>query len=144
MSFPPLIEILPHRPPMILLDALTECDGDSATCAVTVREGAPFVVRGRVPSVVFMEYMAQAIGAYAGNIARTSGREVEVGYLIAAREIELGVDHASVGDRLVVTALRQWGDELVGSFRCEVLRDGVTLAHGVLSVYQGPLREGEA
>jgi len=134
---PPIASLVPHRAPMILLDEALAFDDDGATCAVAVRAGAAFVEDGVVPAVVFMEYMAQAVAALAGYAAQKRGDTVGSGYVVGARELNLHVASASVGDRLVVTVRRLAGNAQLGHYRGEVRRAGELLADGELSIFHG-------
>lgn len=135
----PVAELLPHRPPMVLLDEALSFEADGATCAVEVREGAPFVEDGRLPAVVFMEHMAQAVAAFAGHSARERGEAPSSGYVVGARELNLHVAHARVGDRLVVAVRRLAGNARLGHYRGEVRRGDELLADGELSIFHGPV-----
>ncbi len=135
---PSVASLVPHRAPMILLDEALAFDDDGATCAAVVREGGVFVERGVVPAVVFMEYMAQAVAALAGYAAQQRGDAVGSGYVVGAREVNLHVAGASVGDRLLVTVRRLAGNAQLGHYRGEVRREGELLADGELSIFSGP------
>ena len=142
--FPPLGDLVPHKPPMLLLDRVLAHEADSVTCAVTIAVGSPFVEDGRVPAVIGIEYMAQSVAAYAGLLAYAQGRPPRIGFLLGCRELTLATDVFRVGDTLTVTARRTWGDRALGNFACRVERDGQLLASGTLNVYQGPLPEDAA
>ena len=136
-ALPPVAELLPHSPPMILLDEVVEADGRRAVCRVRVRGDSPFAEGGKVPAVVAIEYMAQAVSAYAGLQARARGAPPRIGYLLGTRELTLEVDAFDVGDELVVEAVYVWGDETLGAFDCTVRRAGQTVAAATLNVHQG-------
>jgi predicted hotdog family 3-hydroxylacyl-ACP dehydratase len=121
---------------MVLLDEVTAYDGERVRCRVHIRPDGLFVEGGRVPGVVALEYMAQAIGAYAGLRARAAGQPVRIGYLLGTREMTLEVAHFEVGDELEVVAEHLFGDEQLGSFRCAVSRGGAPVAAATLNVYQ--------
>lgn len=135
---PALASLVPHRPPMLLLDALVASDDVSATCAVVVREGAMFVRGGRVGATVFIEYMAQCAAAFMGLRATSRAEPVRVGYLLGAREVTLHVDGAAVGDALTVRAELTFDDGAMAAFAGEV-RDasGALLAAAELQVWSG-------
>lgn len=137
MTFPVIESLVPQRDAMMLLDRVVARDDDSATCELTVREGAAFVREGRVPAAVFLEYMAQAAAAFVGLRARDHHRAPREGYLLAAREMDLFTDGARVGDALRVRATRLDEDGALARFRAEVTRDGVTLATATLTVHLG-------
>lgn len=130
--------LLPHRAPMILLDEVLALSDEGATCAVVVRAGAPFVEAGVVPAVAMLEYIAQAAAATAGYAARARGEAVAAGYVVGAREVNLHVADAAVGDRLVVTARRLAGNATLGRYRGEVRRGAELLVDAELSAYVGP------
>jgi predicted hotdog family 3-hydroxylacyl-ACP dehydratase len=142
---PDVRDLVPHQPPMLLLDALRSCAEDSVTCTVTIRPDSMFAEghdgERRVPAVVGLEYMAQSVAVYAGLTARRAGRPPRIGFLIGCRELRLEVEGFSVGDTLDVEVRRLWGESDLGSFACAVRRAGEILVSGTLSVYQGTLPE---
>jgi predicted hotdog family 3-hydroxylacyl-ACP dehydratase len=137
MTFPPIAELLPHAAPMILVDEVVEAAEGRIAARVTLRPTSPFAEDDRVPAIVAIEYMAQTIGAYAGLRARAAGGAPKIGFLLGTRELTLEVDAFDVGDELRVEARHVWGDERIGSFQCEVLRAGRTLASALVNVYEG-------
>jgi predicted hotdog family 3-hydroxylacyl-ACP dehydratase len=133
----PIEALLPHRAPMILLDAIRAWDRDHIECYVTLTEGSPFVVAGRVRSTIGVEYMAQCAAAWVGLQALARKEPVRVGYLIGARAVSFAADHFSVGDELCVEATRVWGQDALALFECAVRRGEETLVAGTLNFYRG-------
>jgi predicted hotdog family 3-hydroxylacyl-ACP dehydratase len=123
---------------MILIDELIASEPDRVCCRLTIRPDSLFVNDGRVRAAVALEYMAQAVGVYAGLRACAAGRPIEIGYLIGTRELTLARDHFQVGDELLVDAEQVWGEERLGSFRCAVRCSGQVVAEAVLNVYRDP------
>ena len=141
-AYPPIVELVPHRPPMLLLDRVLSYDGERVVCETVLEAGSPFVDQGQVPAVVGIEYMAQAIAAGAGLSARDKGETAaRMGFLLDCRDLTIAVDSFQVGDRLTVEACRTWGEKELGSFACKVRRGDEVLVEGALTVYQGPLTE---
>lgn len=139
MAYPALHTILPHRPPMILIDELLECSERTVTCGVTVRAGAPFVVDGRVPALISVEYFAQTVAAFCGYHGRERPDDFAMGMLLGTRELELRVDYFQVGDALTIAGMEQWGDGRLAQFNCEVRRGDEVLARAAITVLQaGP------
>ncbi len=155
-AYPPLQSILPHRPPMILIDELVHWDEREVVCSVTIRDDAPFVVDGRVPALVSIEYFAQTVAAFYGYLARHR-QQFTMGMLLGTRELELRTDFFHVGDALTITGRELWnggastgeassagassaGAAPVGGtlaqFRCELLRGPELLALASISVMQ--------
>jgi predicted hotdog family 3-hydroxylacyl-ACP dehydratase len=144
-DYPPLTEILPHAPPMVLLDRVLSYSTDFVACEVEITPRSPFVDRAGmpagVPAIVGMEYMAQCVAAFAGLAGRGKGETPRIGFLLGSRDLRFEVDVFPLGARLTVEARRTWGENDLGSFACSVKRDTDVLVHGTLTVYQGALPE---
>lgn len=135
MSSPSSLErLMPHRPPMLLLDRVLEHDTTSIVCQARVHEHSPFVRHGAMPAVATLEHMAQATAAWLGLRAIERGEPVGVGYLVGSRQLELAVDELGAGEELEVRAEHVWGEEQFATFACSVHRGGVRVASAVLSV----------
>src|SRR6185369_5593006 len=89
--FPPLADLVPHRPPMLLLDRVLAYSNEAVSCEVNIRPDSPFVEGALVPAVVALEYMAQAVAAFAGLTARIEKKEFRLGLLLGSRDLRLGV-----------------------------------------------------
>ena len=132
-KLPRLAELVAHRAPMLLLDEVVGWDGASVECLAIVRDDSPFVEAGRVRGVLAVEYMAQAMAAYAGLQGRDRGQPPSVGYWVGGSDIQISVDHFLVGDVLHVHATRVSGDDALARFECTVERDGGEVARGTLT-----------
>ena len=75
-------ELLPHRPPMLLIDEIIDWGAQHASAALTIRPDTLFLEGDRVPAHIGIEYMAQTCGAWAGAVARESGLAPRRGYLL--------------------------------------------------------------
>jgi predicted hotdog family 3-hydroxylacyl-ACP dehydratase len=136
--FPPVAELIPQRPPMLLLDAVTAASEAAITCTALVRAESPLVREGRAHAAAVLEYMAQTIAALAGLRARALGQPPALGLIAACRDLDLEVEHLHVGDRLEIDAARVWppaagGGELA-EYRARVRRDGGPVASAVIHV----------
>jgi predicted hotdog family 3-hydroxylacyl-ACP dehydratase len=131
-----LAELLPHAPPMILLDEVVSFDETSLVARVTIRPDQPFVADGRVPAHIGIELMAQACGAWAGATGRETGQPVRPGMLLGTRRYEATVDSFGLGDILTVTIALNFRDSELGVFDCTVERHAEVLAKAQLTVYQ--------
>lgn len=138
-GFPPIEELVPHAAPMVLVDRLLQWHEEGAVCALTIREGAPFVRDGRVATLVALEYMAQTIAVFAGYRARGAGEPVLLGFLIGCRTMTCLQPWLPVGSALRVSVERVWGDDQLGNFECAVqLEDGTPVANATLNVARPP------
>ncbi|HET9598486.1 MAG TPA: 3-hydroxylacyl-ACP dehydratase [Anaeromyxobacteraceae bacterium] len=136
-GLPPIASVVPHSGRMLLLDEVVAFDGSRVVCRVRLRPGSTFMEAGRVRAIVALEYMAQAVAAFAGLRARAAGEAVRVGFLLGTRELRLEVEGFQAGDELVVEATHVWGDEELGSFDCAVRQAERQVASATLNVYQG-------
>src|SRR5262245_53157601 len=81
-AFPPIVEVVPRRPPMLLLDRVLSYDGERVVSELVLRPDSPFAEGDEVPAIVGIEYMAQTIAAGAGLSARDKGQPARVGFLL--------------------------------------------------------------
>lgn len=141
-TLPDLRDILPHRPPMILIDDFNYCTDTEVQCTVAIRDGAPFVVDGKVPALVSLEYFAQTVAALFGFRHRHRTGGFELGMLLGTRELTLDADYFHVGDTLTITGVETWCAPPISQYRCELRKHGpsglgVVLARGSISVLAG-------
>ena len=132
-------EVLPHRDSMRLIDRLLDWQPESIVVEVDVPHHGPFNHADGVPAWVGVEYMAQAIAAWAGCRARSAGREPSIGFLLGTRRYESRVSWFRAGALLRVEARRELlGDNGLGMFSCRILGDGEELATAKVSVFEPP------
>lgn len=123
-----LEDLLPHRHPMLLLDAIVQVSETSAQARVLVTRDSAFfsAALGGVPAWVGMEYMAQAIGLWIGYRHRQAGMPIKPGFLLGTRLFEC--EHAlfPVGTGLLVDVTNVYFDnEGIGSFHCTLHTDSL-------------------
>ena len=129
-------ELLPHRPPMILLDEILSCDDTSVVAGLTVGEASLFLEPEGVPVHIGLEYMAQACGAYAGAVACGRGEKVRIGFLLGTRQYRAHVAWFRRGERLIVSAALLYQDQQMGAFDCRIEVHGKLAAEAQMNVYQ--------
>jgi predicted hotdog family 3-hydroxylacyl-ACP dehydratase len=140
--FPPIEELVPHAGAMVLLDALTAWRSGYARCVGKVRAGAPFVRDGVVPSVVTIEYMAQAVAACLGYEALVSGGGVRVGMIIGCKRFEAHADALAVNDEFWVDVQCVQGNDSLSHFECRLQRGSECFAEAVLTLFHAPQLPG--
>jgi len=132
----PVVDLLPHKPPMILIDAVQGWEQGRLEASVAIRPGIPFYEPAQgVPAHVGIEYMAQACGAYAGLEAMTAGLLVQVGLLLGTRRYLSTVGWFEPGQHLLVRISELFRDGAIGMFDCRIECEGRELATAQLSVY---------
>lgn len=143
MELPDIRTLVPHSGPMVLLDRAVSADEESLCAEVRIRSDSLFCVDGAVGAWIGLEYMAQAIGAYAGYAARLRGEPIKVGYLLGTRCYECRRPDFPVGTLLRIHVKRILQSENgLGSFECRIEDESGLLASGNLSVFQ-PAGEAE-
>lgn len=137
-GYPPLSALLPHAPPMLLLDEILGHDGDTVVAVATIRADHPFLdpLTAGVPSHIGIELMAQACGALAGLRASGTGRAPALGFLLGTRRYSSSARWFGVGERLEVRATETYLDGEMGVFDCRIVLDGHEVASAALTVYQ--------
>jgi predicted hotdog family 3-hydroxylacyl-ACP dehydratase len=106
---------------MVLLDRVVAI-GDESLCAeVVIRPDTLFCNETGVGAWVGIEYMAQAVAAFAGQEARSRGDTVRVGFLLGARRYECRRSSFAPGSRLHIHVQRTLqGENGLGAFECRI------------------------
>jgi len=137
VTLPPLIELIPHRPPMLLLDRVLSFSADRVVCAAQPTHASIFLRQGAIPGVVTLEYMAQATAACLALARPGDPAQRGHGLLVAARHFSLGCAEIAVHTELVVVATLSASAGRAANFDCRVdaAADGSKLASAELTVY---------
>jgi predicted hotdog family 3-hydroxylacyl-ACP dehydratase len=119
-------EVVPHAGVMSLLDRVLDCGEDWLEAEVVINRGSLFAEERSehqqgVPAWAGIEYMAQAIAAFAGVQRRRRGLEAVVGFLVGTRRYDSSRSHFPFGSRLRVRVEREFqADNGLGVFACEI------------------------
>jgi predicted hotdog family 3-hydroxylacyl-ACP dehydratase len=137
MDLPDIRTLVPHAGRMVLLDRVVSAGAEDLCAEVRICEDSLFCLDGAVGSWVGLEYMAQAIGAYAGYTARLRGEPVKVGYLLGTRCYECLRPSFSAGTLLRIHVKRLLQSENgLASFECRIEDEHGQIASANLSVFQ--------
>ena len=128
------VELLPHRPPRVLIDEIVDFDAESRTivAAVDVREEW----RG---NWVAIEYMAQTAAALVGQFDRmgNAAAPARPGFLLGTRRLTLDVAAFETGRRYLVTATNDFADNETASFDCKMAdSEGRVVASAHITAYR--------
>jgi 3-oxoacyl-[acyl-carrier-protein] synthase I len=139
----PVRELLPHDPPMVLLDRVTSFGESTLTAEVDITSSSMFCGNDGVPGWVGIEYMAQAVAAHAGHKGRLEGNEPMIGYLLGTRAYKCSLPVFPVGETLQVHIESLFVEMGLGAFACRIELRG-TVATATINVYQpkGDVAEG--
>lgn len=147
-ALPDIRELVPHAGQMVLLERVLHADHERLCAEVRIGPDSLFYADGAVGAWVGIEYMAQAIAAWAGFCARGRGEAVQVGFLLGARRYEADVPAFADGSVLHVHAqCVMQGESGLGAFDCRIdaagvgaagvgAAGGVTLARATVTVFQ--------
>ena len=145
-----LEDLLPHRPPMIMLAELISVDvpGEASAVADT-SPGCIFYdseLKG-VPACAALEYMAQTMALVVGAEHRRRGQAPKVGFVLGTRRMVVKVATFESGKRYVTNAKCVYDDSEFASYDCSIAdQDGATVAAALFTAYQPPesvLAQGE-
>lgn len=102
---PEIIELIPHRPPMLLINRIVSLDISNASSLVFIDSDTPFFKqRCGVPSWVGIEYMGQTAALIAGHRLRKGLLPPHLGFLIGTRSYKVECDYFTPGTTLKVTS----------------------------------------
>ena len=137
MALPAIVDLLPHRPPMLLVDEVLEHVGLTVRCQTTIREGNPFVRDGEVSSLLAIELFAQSACSLIALLHSSAGASLQSGALLGTRSIVLHEPTLSVGDVLEIRCEERMAIGPAAQIECVLIRAGVTLADGSINVMAG-------
>jgi 3-oxoacyl-[acyl-carrier-protein] synthase-1 len=137
MAIPDIRSLLPHAGPMVLLDRVVSVNEDSLLAEVCIRPDSLFCSGGGVGAWVGIEYMAQAIGAWAGYAARLRGEPPKLGFLLGTRRYDSRRPIFVLGSTLRVYVHRVFQNENgLGSFECAIDDEEGRVATATVTVFQ--------
>jgi 3-hydroxyacyl-[acyl-carrier-protein] dehydratase len=118
-AFPiPAGDLIPHRPPMRLIDALTDFREQAGTLKAVVRSDSPLTRKdGTLEEVGLVEMLAQAYAALKGYEDRLGGEAVKRGFLVGVRALS-------------TTGIARVGDHLEIHLKTVAVLDGFAVAEG--------------
>jgi predicted hotdog family 3-hydroxylacyl-ACP dehydratase len=137
IDFSNVAELIPHRGRMVLLDRIVEFEGESLTAELIVRDDGLLGDENSVPAWVGIEYMAQAVAAYAGIKSKLAGEPIKLGYLLGTRRYSSNVASFAVGTALTIHIKTIIQDDKLGVFDCMIRGEGIEISAN-LNVYQPP------
>lgn len=130
-------ELLPHTGDKVLLDRVIHFDDDSLTAEATIKRTSPYLKGSAEPSWMGLEYMAQAVAAFAGVRGRQQDQAPKVGMLIGTRRYRCSISSLPVGMTMEIKVSVLLEDENgLSVFQCTIFNAGDIIAEANLNVYQ--------
>ncbi|PKU24602.1 hypothetical protein [Telmatospirillum siberiense] len=141
-AFPSPGDLLPHRPPMVLLDEVLDYGEAMAKASLTIHAGTAFFEPDLgVPAHVGIEWMAQTCGIFAGLEARAADRPIRLGFLLGTRRYQSMRSWFALGERPVISVDLAFREEGMAVFDCRIAVADAPVATARLTLYQP---DGEA
>ena len=109
-----IYQLIPQRPPIVMVDVVWSADETSAETGLTIQEENIFVREGRFREPGLVEHIAQSAAAFAGYGTFARGEEPKLGYIGEIKDCNL-------------YALPKVGDELRTSIRLQAEVGGIRL-----------------
>lgn len=133
-----IVELLPHKPPMVLLDEAVGYSATEISARAILGPDHPFATPRGVAGHILIELMAQACGVFVGAQAVARGQPVRPGFLLGSRNFSAARDWLAPGTEVEVGATLVFRDDSMAVFDCVVTEDAVEVASARLNVYQPP------
>jgi predicted hotdog family 3-hydroxylacyl-ACP dehydratase len=137
---PDLDDLLPHRPPMRMVETIESETDDGVECAARVPAGSAFDSGGTAPVLVALEMAAQTAALFEAlrRLRETGQAGARIGYLVGARDVGFGRARVPVGQAFRA-AVRLSGMALpLSTYAFEVAQEGEVVASGTLSTWLKP------
>jgi predicted hotdog family 3-hydroxylacyl-ACP dehydratase len=132
-------DLVPHRGTMSWLDRILSVDTERVVAEADIAEDSLFLRDGQLAAWIGIEYMAQAIAAWAGHRARCEGRSIALGFLVGTRRYDVFRQSFKAGECLRIEAnCELMADNGLGMFACRILVGGELAASANLSVFEPP------
>jgi predicted hotdog family 3-hydroxylacyl-ACP dehydratase len=129
-------DMVPHSGKMSLLDNIVDYGDDWLQAEVHIEPDAMFADANGVPAWIGLEYMAQAISAWAGLQERLNGGTPKIGLLLGSRKYICSEDYFELGQTLLIKVhLEMSAENGLDIFNCELRGESIK-ASAVVKVFQ--------
>jgi len=127
--------IIPHKPPMRIIDTLDELAERSASCSALINKDMPFIEEdGSLDNVAYLEMIAQSIAALNGFRNMNESGPSPEGYLLGAKKLEI-FGRAGKGDRLLIMVFKYARYGGFGIVKGVVSKNNEIIARGEVKVW---------
>lgn len=97
-----ILELIPQRPPFVMIDSLIHANEIETITAYTVKDDNPLVSNGVFQEGGILENIAQTAASGVGYRCQLTNSKVPVGFIGAIKKINI-FDNPLVGDKLQTT-----------------------------------------
>lgn len=118
-----ILDYIPQRPPIVMVDAFYGVDGADSFCGLDVADGTLFCADGIMDECGVVEHVAQSAAFRIGYLCRCEGRPVPLGFIGSVNGLEIhSLPRAGEKMRSQVTVLQEVAN--VTLIRASVTADG--------------------
>lgn len=131
----PAANLIPHRPPMQLLDTLISCADAAGVIETTLSVNSILAnLDGTLDEVTLVELLAQSYAVIKGYDDMLHGNEIKKGFLVGIRKLRI-TGRASVGEKLQIHIRTVGSFEGFAVAEGEVISTGKTIASGSIKLW---------
>ena len=95
-----LLEYIPQRPPIVMIDALYYASASSSKTGLTIDEDNLFLQNGKMSTMGLIENIAQTAAISAGYFYKSNNQPVKIGFIGSVKQLEV-VHWPNVGDQII-------------------------------------------
>lgn len=117
--YPAVVDLLPHRAPMLLLRRVLSHTPEETRCEAIIDPAFAAACGGEAPAAFALEMIAQAAAAHHGLCLRGAGPRATRGLLLGSRRLQLHRRALPTGAPLTVVVLGGAGPAAGGLIRFE-------------------------
>ncbi len=131
-----ILNLLPHRPPMLMVDHVIRLNDDEAVLQSVVKESWPLVEHGVANPLILIELVAQTAGIHNGwKRDKTEGSEGDKkGWIVGIKTADLPIRGIAVGTRLFTTTKNRFKFEGFREIAGTVKKDDEMVARIILQL----------
>ena len=100
-----IIDLIPQRPPFLLIDELASIENEIITCGFTVPQKHVLVVNGKLSEAGLVENIAQSAAAGNGYAAKENGINIPDGFIAGIKNLK--INYLPSSDKKLITKVFQ-------------------------------------
>jgi predicted hotdog family 3-hydroxylacyl-ACP dehydratase len=89
VSYPEILEYIPHRPPIVMIDSIYKAEKTSASTGLTVSADNIFCMDGKLTESGLIENIAQSAAAGVGVYYKVNNLPIPIGFIGGIRKLEI-------------------------------------------------------
>ena len=139
-----LEDLLPHRPPMLLVEEVLAVDSTHALTGSTVLASWPLREGAGVHPLILVEIAAQTAGVCNGwDRIKTQGLDSDqMGWLVAIKKADFFIDLLPLDGRIIARAENTYNFENLREIACEMRMNDALIGRATLQLFQARKENG--